>query len=539
MRRLFPSLILFLIACATSTPPPPASESYVTTADGVRLFVRTTDGTGTPVVFLHGGPGASITDGGYEMEELLPERRWIMYDQRGGGRSPVADPATVTAAQHVEDLEQLRRHFGHQRISIVGLSWGSALAAMYAAKHPQHVERIVFLSPMPAAMKPFAEERHAAMAEYRAPNEKRRQELQERLNAATGDEAIALCRERFAMNYGEYVVRPESLQRGRRCDTVDRINRGGTPAGQSTMKSLGEWDFRPSLRTLTVPALVIEGAQSRVPLSSARAWAEALPKGRLLLIEDAGHANWLDQPEKFRAAVREFLDQKPEGVATFSILGYDPKTGEVGGAVQSRVFSVGNGVLWAEAGAGVVATQAIVDVSYGRQGLDLLRAGMSPAAAVKAIWESDPDPHPENWTKQGRQFAIMDAKGNYAAFTGPKASAWAGHKGGAFCTAQGNILAGEAVVAEMVKAFETTPGHLSLRLMAALDAGQKAGGDTRGMQSAAMLIVKKDGGVWLHNDTVLRLQVDDHPKPLDELRRLVELAAKQRERIAAAAKGGS
>lgn len=220
-------------------------------------------------------------------------------------------------------------------------------------------------------------------------------------------------------------------------------------------------------------------------------------------------------------------------VATFSILGYDPKTGEVGGAVQSRVFAVGNGVLWAEAGVGVVATQAIVDVSYGPQGIALLRAGLTPAAAVKAIWESDPDPRPTDWTKHGRQFAIMDASGNYAAFTGPKASAWAGHKGGAHCTAQGNILAGEAVVTSMVEAFEKTEGHLSLRLMAALDAGQKAGGDTRGMQSAAMLIVKKDGGVWLHNDTVLRLHVDDNPEPLKELRRLVELAAKQRERIAA------
>jgi uncharacterized Ntn-hydrolase superfamily protein len=215
-------------------------------------------------------------------------------------------------------------------------------------------------------------------------------------------------------------------------------------------------------------------------------------------------------------------------VATFSILGYDPATGEVGGAVQSRVFSVGNGVLWAEAGVGVVATQAIIDVAYGNQGLDLLRAGVTPANAVKAIWESDPDPDPKNWTKQGRQFAIMDARGNYAAFTGPKATAWAGHKGGKFCTAQGNILAGEAVVNDMVTAFEKTEGHLSYKLMAALDAGQKAGGDTRGMQSAAILIVKKDGGVWLHNDTVMRLQVDDHPEPLKELRRLIDLAAKQR-----------
>jgi uncharacterized Ntn-hydrolase superfamily protein len=118
----------------------------------------------------------------------------------------------------------------------------------------------------------------------------------------------------------------------------------------------------------------------------------------------------------------------------------------------------------------------------------------------------------------------MDAKGNYAVHTGPEATAWAGHKTGKFCTAQGNILAGEAVVNDMVTAFESSEGHLSLRLMAALEAGQKAGGDKRGMQSAAMLIVKKNGGVWLNNDTVLRLQVDEASQsdPLKELRRLVE-----------------
>ena len=213
-------------------------------------------------------------------------------------------------------------------------------------------------------------------------------------------------------------------------------------------------------------------------------------------------------------------------VATFSILGFDPQTGEVGGAVQSRVFSVGNGVLWAEAGVGAVATQAWVDVSYGRQALELLRAGQTPEAVVKQVWESDPDPRP-GWPKQGRQFAVMNARGEYAAFTGPKADAWAGHKGSKFCTAQGNILAGEAVVNDMIKAFEEAAGHLSLRLLAALEAGQKAGGDKRGMQSAAVLIVKKGGGVWLNNDVVMRLQVDDNSQPINELRRLVELAVKQ------------
>ena len=214
--------------------------------------------------------------------------------------------------------------------------------------------------------------------------------------------------------------------------------------------------------------------------------------------------------------------QMPDPVATFSILGFDPATGEIGGAVQSRVFSVGNGVLWGEAGVGVVATQAIVDVSYGPKALAVLRAGMSPEATIKAVWDSDPDPRPENWTKQGRQFAVIDANGNTAVFTGPKASTWAGHRQGKFATAQGNILAGEPVVANMIKAFEETPGHLSMRLMAALDAGQAAGGDTRGMQSAAVLIVGKGMGVWLNNDTVLRLQVDDSPEPLKEMRRLIE-----------------
>jgi uncharacterized Ntn-hydrolase superfamily protein len=207
---------------------------------------------------------------------------------------------------------------------------------------------------------------------------------------------------------------------------------------------------------------------------------------------------------------------------TFSILGFDPATGEVGGAVQSRVFSVGNGVLWADAAAGVVATQAVVDVGYGPQGLELLRKGVAPSAIVKQILERDPDPLPDQWPKQGRQFAVMNLKGEFAAHTGAEAPAWAGSKSGAYATAQGNILAGRPVVDNMVRAFEKTGGHLSQRLVAALEAGQAAGGDTRGQQSAALVIVKKNCGVWLNNDTVLRLQVDDNPEPIVELKRLVE-----------------
>jgi uncharacterized Ntn-hydrolase superfamily protein len=249
-----------------------------------------------------------------------------------------------------------------------------------------------------------------------------------------------------------------------------------------------------------------------------------------LLSAAPAQAQRADRPDLLGRALADGLPWQPVG--TFSILGYDPETGEVGGAVQSRVFSVGNGVLWGEADVGVVATQAIVDVSYGPQALALLRTGMTPRAVIDSVWKRDPDPDPVNWTKQGRQFAVMDARGRVAAFTGPKASTWAGDRQGAFCSAQGNILAGPQVVDSMVAAFERTRGqHLSQRLVAALEAGQRAGGDTRGMQSAALLIVKKGGGVWVNNDVVLRLQVDDAPEPIAELRRLVDKAAQQREAI--------
>ena len=206
-------------------------------------------------------------------------------------------------------------------------------------------------------------------------------------------------------------------------------------------------------------------------------------------------------------------------IGTFSIVAYDSVTGELGGAVASRVFSVGNGVLWAEADVGVVATQAWVDVSYGPKALALLKQGVSPKEVVRRLQAGDPDPGWMGlaWPKAGRQLAVMNARGEVAAFTGPKADAWAGDRQGRFFSAQGNILAGPDVVDSMAAAFRRTPGHLSQRLVAALQAGDAAGGDRRGRQSAAMLIVKKGCGVWLNNDVVLRLQVDNDPDPITEL----------------------
>jgi uncharacterized Ntn-hydrolase superfamily protein len=215
-------------------------------------------------------------------------------------------------------------------------------------------------------------------------------------------------------------------------------------------------------------------------------------------------------------------------VSTFSILGFDPDSGELGIAVQSRVFSVGNGVIWAKAGVGAVATQAVANVAYGPRGLELLEQGLSPAEVVARLLEEDADPFPEGWPEAGRQVAVMDRAGRSSAWTGPAAPEWAGHRSGPYVSVQGNLLAGADVLGAMLETFQETRGPLPLRLLAALDAGQAAGGDRRGMQSAAMLVVRENAGPWLGNDVQLRLQVDDNPRPLAELRRLVELALMQR-----------
>ncbi len=205
-------------------------------------------------------------------------------------------------------------------------------------------------------------------------------------------------------------------------------------------------------------------------------------------------------------------------VATFSIVARDPETGALGCAVQSRYFAVGAVVPWGEADVGIVATQANVNVGYGPQAVDLLRQGLSAEAVLEKIQAVDNFPG-----KDGRQVAIIDAEGGIAVYTGPTAMYWAGHKKGKDYSAQGNILTGPEVVDAMAAAFEKTEGSLAERLVAALEAGQEAGGDSRGRQSAALLVVQKGAGRNTNNDVQTRLHVDDHPTPIKELRRLLNI----------------
>ncbi len=205
-------------------------------------------------------------------------------------------------------------------------------------------------------------------------------------------------------------------------------------------------------------------------------------------------------------------------VSTFSIVAIDPANGDLGVAVASRYFSVGSVVPWALAGVGAVATQANVNVGYGPQGIDLLRQGLSAKQVLDKLLADDTFPG-----KDGRQVAIVDAKGNIAAYTGPKAPNWAGDRQGKAWTAQGNILVGPQVPEAMGKAFEATQGELAEKLYAALKAGDDAGGDSRGRQSASILVVRKQGGRNTNNDRYVYINVDDNPQPFPELRRLLDL----------------
>lgn len=200
-------------------------------------------------------------------------------------------------------------------------------------------------------------------------------------------------------------------------------------------------------------------------------------------------------------------------VATFSLVAFEPGTGSLGVAVQSKFLAVGAIVPWAKAGVGAVATQAAANVNYGPRGLELLAGGASAPEVVEELTDADPQ-------REQRQLGAVDASGRGASFTGSECIEWAGGVVGENFVAQGNILVGAETVEAMAETFESASGHLSRRLLLALDAGQRAGGDLRGRQSAAILVVREGGGYGGDNDRELDLRVDDHPEPIEELTRL-------------------
>ncbi|HEU5049789.1 MAG TPA: DUF1028 domain-containing protein [Gemmatimonadales bacterium] len=204
-------------------------------------------------------------------------------------------------------------------------------------------------------------------------------------------------------------------------------------------------------------------------------------------------------------------------VATYSIVARDSATGEIGVAVQSHWFSVGSLVAWAEAGVGAVATQSFIDPSYGPLGLELMRSGRSGPDALRGLLASDPD-------SAVRQVAMIDARGRVAAFTGARAILAAGHHVGNGYSVQANLMERATVWPAMARAFESAKGDLAERLLQALEAAEREGGDIRGRQSAAIVVVGPAGSGRPWADRLIDLRVEDHPQPVAELRRLVTLS---------------
>ena len=212
------------------------------------------------------------------------------------------------------------------------------------------------------------------------------------------------------------------------------------------------------------------------------------------------------------------VDGKPvRPVTTYSIVARDPDTGQLGVAVQSHWFSVGGSVPWVEAGVGAVATQSLTDISYGPLGLDLMRAGKSADQALRGLLETDENP-------QWRQVGMIDATGDRAVHTGRMCIREAGHVSGENFICMANLMERDTVWDAMARAFKNTQGDLTEKLLAALEAAQQEGGDIRGRQSAAIVVVTGEptGNPW--TDRLVDLRVEDHPAPVQELKRLVQIS---------------
>lgn len=283
-----------------------AGEHDFTTPDGVRLHYRVIGRSSSIVLLLHGGPGSNYNAVWPDLTPLGDRHTVVMYDQRGGGRSDIIrDPSRLTADDHVRDLEALREHLHLARLTIIGESWGSGLALLYASKHPDRVERIVFLGPMPptkAMMTRRFDQVNDTTDFYRRLAEMRRA-------MPTAEDPVALCRTMFAEYLKAYFIDQGAMvrRRGSSCDAPPEAVRNYQVVNDATLKSLGDWNFLPMLARLQHRALVIEGAGSTPTLESVRAWAAALPNAQLVLIPNAGHFPQVENPDALFPALESFL----------------------------------------------------------------------------------------------------------------------------------------------------------------------------------------------------------------------------------------
>lgn len=290
-----------------------SAPTEVTAADGTRLHYRV-DGDGRPLVILHGGPGLSSSYLAPDLLFLADHYRLVSYDQRGSGRSTVVtDPARLTLEHHVDDVDAVRRHFGLERVVLVGHSWGAAPAAFYARAHPERVAALILVDPLPMRRAPWMQQFGENLGKWMdEPTAKRVMELAAaRRNAP---DPVAACRAYWAVFIRGYLANPRDgsvigRMRGDVCDDPPAAVANTGVVSRAALGPLGDWDWRDQFREMKVPVLIVHGSQDPIPIASAGEWQKAFPQATLVPIDDAGHFPQVEQPAAFRKAIDTFLAQ--------------------------------------------------------------------------------------------------------------------------------------------------------------------------------------------------------------------------------------
>ncbi|MEA2325691.1 MAG: proline iminopeptidase [Thermoanaerobaculia bacterium] len=284
------------------------AQHFAEVGDGVRLWYSDT-GKGSPIIVIHGGPGMDHDSLSADLAPLRARHRLLEYDQRGGGRSTLpADVALLTIDHHVADLEALRKHLGLEKVTLLAHSFGPAIAARYAIRYPDRIERMIFLSPIPPVKGKFFEEYGATLTTRLTPDQlKRAGELQKALDSA---DATTACREYWSIMTPPRLAKsvPVSVVKSDLCAAPpEAIRFGMTKTNPATFGSLGDWNWTSELARVKAPVMIIHGEEDAIPMAMVSNWVTALPNARILRLPHTGHFPHAEQPAIVFRAIEEFL----------------------------------------------------------------------------------------------------------------------------------------------------------------------------------------------------------------------------------------
>jgi proline iminopeptidase len=291
-----------------------AREGFITADDGTKLFYKIEGSGPQSLIVVHGGPGFSLESVRADFGRLARGRTVIYYDQRGNGRSDlVDDDSRLALKHHIADLDAVRRHFGLEKLTLLGNSWGGLLISAYAAAHPERIERLILdasAAPDIAQLNETTDEMDKRVEERLSPSEFRRLvDVADPKSWLTAKDPVAACRTLAVAIFRAYAFDWRRLpsSRGSLCEGPTDVLRRRLVVNQTIVQSLGAYDLRPAVRDVTAPALVMHGVADVIPVRAAKDWAESFPNGRLLLMQRSGHLMHLEQPDIFFEAIEKFL----------------------------------------------------------------------------------------------------------------------------------------------------------------------------------------------------------------------------------------